>query len=101
MDLQQVVISPAEAEDKLAEYTKRIGVERTAEDAAIAQAYRAAARGLGVIELPRTIAAGGWFESGLPQPDYNQIRQLERTERKTRPAAVELTDSDAITEGQP
>jgi len=24
MDLQQVVISPAEAEDKLAEYTKRI-----------------------------------------------------------------------------
>jgi hypothetical protein len=67
MDLQQVVISPAEAEAKLAEYTKRIGIERTAEDAAIAQAYRAAARGLGVIELPATIAAGGFFATGLPK----------------------------------
>ena len=67
MDLQQVVIPPAEAEAKLAEYARRIGIERTAEDAAIEQAYRAAARGLGVIELPRTIAAGGWFESGLPK----------------------------------
>ena len=32
--------------------------------------------------------------TGRPAADYTQIRRLERAERKTRPAAVELSDPD-------
>lgn len=67
MELATFVIPVDEAKAKLEEYTRRIDAERTAEDRAIAMGYRAAARGLPVISLPRTIAAGGWFESGLPK----------------------------------
>jgi hypothetical protein len=67
MDLQQIVIPKDEAEAKLAEYEGLIADERTAEDKAIAQAYRAATRGLGVISLPRTIASGGFHGNSLPR----------------------------------
>lgn len=68
MKLDELLVSPEEARAKLAEYTKLVYDERTAEDNRILAGYRAAARGLQVIRLPRTIVAGGWHEdSGLPR----------------------------------
>ena len=67
MELTALEISPDEAKAKLAEYEGLLASERTAEDRAIAQGYRAAARGLPVISLPRTIAAGGFHDDGLPR----------------------------------
>jgi hypothetical protein len=67
MKLATLDIDPAEAARKLAEYEAAIATERNAEDEAIAAGYRAASRGLGVISLPATIAAGGFHDSGLPR----------------------------------
>jgi hypothetical protein len=67
MNLQELVIDPDEARERLAEYEGLIAAERTAEDVAIAAGYRAAARGLGVIDLDRTIAAGGFHDNSLPR----------------------------------
>jgi hypothetical protein len=67
MDLTPLDISVEEAHEKLDEYQRSPVTERTAEDEAIAAGYRAAARGLPVISLPRTIAAGGFHSSGLPK----------------------------------
>jgi hypothetical protein len=61
------LISPEEATERLAAYEAQLADERTAEDDAIRAGYRAAARGLPVIHLPNTIAAGGWFPNGLPR----------------------------------
>jgi hypothetical protein len=60
-------ISPAEAEAKLNEYTGMIREERTAEDEAIAAGYRAARRGLPIINLRSAVAAGGYHGNGLPR----------------------------------
>jgi hypothetical protein len=68
MNLESITVDAAEARAKLAEYQGLIRDERTAEDEAIAVAYRAAARGLPVISLPRTIGAGGFFQdNGMPR----------------------------------
>jgi hypothetical protein len=61
------LISPDEATERLAAYEAQLTSERTAEDDAIRAGYRAAARGLPVIHLPNTIAAGGSFSNGLPR----------------------------------
>jgi hypothetical protein len=66
MDLAPLSIDKDEAREKLAEYEKSLRDSRNAEDEAIAAGYRAAARGLPVISLPRTVAAGGFHDSGLP-----------------------------------
>jgi hypothetical protein len=67
MDLATLQIGGDEAREKLAEYEKAIRAGRNAEDEAIAAGYRAAARGLPVISLPRTVAAGGFHGNGLPR----------------------------------
>jgi hypothetical protein len=67
MNLASLEIPEEEARGKLAEYERALRGGRNAEDAAIAQAYRAAARGLPIISLPRTVAAGGFHDSGLPR----------------------------------
>jgi hypothetical protein len=67
MDLAPLDISREEATAKLAEYEQALRAERSAEDEAIAAGYRAAARGLPVISLQRAIAAGGFFDNGLPR----------------------------------
>jgi hypothetical protein len=67
MDLAPLDISKEEATAKLAEYEQALREDRTAEDAAIAAGYRAAARGLPVVSLQRVIAAGGFHDSGLPR----------------------------------
>lgn len=67
MDLTTIPIDRDEARAKLDEYSAMLRGERTAEDEAIAMGYRAAARGLQVISLPRTVAAGGWHDNGMPR----------------------------------
>lgn len=67
MDLNEMVIPPGEAEEKLAEYESVPAGERTAEDTALRDGYRAARRGRALISLPRTIAAGGFHDNGLPR----------------------------------
>jgi len=56
-----------EAEERLHHYEEALRTERTAEDEAIAAAYRAAARGLPVIQLSKCIEVGGYFDNGLPR----------------------------------
>lgn len=67
MDLATLDMTPEAAAEQLTHYAHMVRDERTAEDDAIAAGYRAAARGLPVISLSRTIAAGGWFPNGLPR----------------------------------
>lgn len=67
MNLAELDISREEATAKLAEYQQLVLAERSAEDEAIAAGYRAAARGLPIISLPRTVAAGGFHDNGLPR----------------------------------
>lgn len=67
MNLDLIQVDPAEAAAKLAEYASLIGQERTAEDEALAMAYRAALRGLPVISLSAAIIAGGWHDNKLPR----------------------------------
>ena len=67
MHLDTLDIPEAEARAKLAEYEGMLASERTAEDAAIAAGYRAAARGLPIINLPQAVEAGGFFDNGLPK----------------------------------
>ena len=67
MDLATIEMPVEEAQERLAEYEAMIASERTAEDDAIAAGYRAAARGLPVIQLSKVMAAGGYFDNGLPR----------------------------------
>ena len=67
MNIDTLEVPEAEAREKLAEYQSLLAEERTAEDRAILAAYRAAARGLPVIRLSKTVQAGGFFGNGLPK----------------------------------
>jgi hypothetical protein len=67
MNLGTIEITPEEATERLAEIERLIASERTAEDLALAQAYRAAKRGLGVISLKRAFDLAGTFDNGLPK----------------------------------
>jgi len=67
MDLTTISISKDEAVAKLDEYASMVYAERTAEDEAIEAGYRAAARGLPVIDLPRSVASGGFHDNSLPR----------------------------------
>jgi hypothetical protein len=67
MELTTLEIPEDEARAKLAEYEGMLHDERTAEDDAIAAGYRAAARGLPIIRLSQSVAAGGFFDNGLPR----------------------------------
>lgn len=67
MNITTLELPAEEAAARLAEYEQVVAAERTAEDQAIAAGYRAAARGLPVIQLSTVMAAGGWFPNGLPR----------------------------------
>jgi hypothetical protein len=67
MNIAAIDIPAGEAAERLAEYTAQLASERTAEDAAIAAGYRAAARGHQVFRLSQAVMAGGWCERGLPR----------------------------------
>jgi hypothetical protein len=68
MNLPTIEVTEEEAAAKLAEYEEALKHERNAEDEAIAQAYRAAKRGLQVVRLSEAVAGGGFFDGhGLPR----------------------------------
>jgi hypothetical protein len=67
MNLPTIEVTEEEATAKLAEYEEALKHERSAEDEAIAQAYRAAKRGLQVVRLSEAVKTGGFFDTGLPR----------------------------------
>jgi hypothetical protein len=67
MNLATIEIPEDEAKARLSEYQQALKQERNTEDEAIAQAYRAAARGLPIIQLSKAIQQGGFFDNGLPK----------------------------------
>jgi hypothetical protein len=67
MDLGTIEITPEEAAAQVAEYEKVLEADRSVEDAAILQAYRAAKRGLPIISLSRAFDIGGFHPNGLPR----------------------------------
>lgn len=67
MNLTPILIDPDEAKKLCAEYEEAFKRDRHVEDQEIARGYRAAARGLPIIELSKVITAGGCFPNGLPR----------------------------------
>jgi hypothetical protein len=67
MDLGTIEITAEEAAARVAEYEKVLEEDRSVEDAAILQAYRAAKRGLPIISLSRAFDIGGFHDNGLPK----------------------------------
>lgn len=67
MDLGIIEITEEEAAARVAEYEKVLEAERSVEDAALLQAYRAAKRGLPVISLSRAFDIAGFHDNGLPK----------------------------------
>ena len=72
MDLATITVPEDVAKAKVDEYAAAVRERRDAEDQAILSAYRAAARGLPIISLPKAIERGGFFtddhpSSGLPR----------------------------------
>jgi hypothetical protein len=77
MELETIDMNRDEARERLAEYEQSLRSDRNAEDTAIAAGYRAVARGLPVISLQRTVAAGGWHDNGMPRMAVIRAATLE------------------------
>jgi hypothetical protein len=67
MDLGIIEVTQEEATKRVAEYEALLYEERSAEDDAILQAYRAAKRGLPVISLSTAFKTAGFHDNGLPK----------------------------------
>lgn len=67
MDLATIEISPEQAEASLKAIEDLVATDRTAEDLALAQAYRATKRGLPIISMSRAFELAGVFDNGLPK----------------------------------
>ena len=98
MNLTTIEIPVDEAKARLAEYEAALRTERTVEDEAIAMGYRAAARGLAVIMLPDVMAAGGWFDDGLPRLALARADAtecwVEVLDRGARPWRITFADGE-------
>jgi len=67
MELGTLEITEEEAAARVAEYEQVLEADRSAEDAALLQAYRAAKRGLPVISLSKAFDIAGFHPTGLPK----------------------------------
>lgn len=67
MDLATIEMEPEVAEEKWREYRAAVKERHDDEDAAIAQGYKALARGHRLIELSKTLTAGGFTTRGAPR----------------------------------
>ena len=67
MELATLEVSRDEARERLAEYEVAVRRDRNAQDEAIAMGYRAIARGMPLILLSQTVAAGGYHDNGMPK----------------------------------
>lgn len=66
MDLTTITVPEELAEERVREYEAVVREQRNAEDQAILSAYKAAARGLPIVQLPKVIEAGGFFPDDHP-----------------------------------
>lgn len=99
MNLGTIEITPEEATERLAEIERVLVAERTAEDVALAQAYRAAKRGHGVISLRRAFEIAGQFPNGLPRlaivsADAKRCRVDARTTSRDTTVLYRFSDAD-------
>lgn len=67
MNLSTLEVPVEEAKAKVTEYRDLLLTERTAENEALARAYRAATLGKPMIRLTETILAGGLHDDGRPR----------------------------------
>lgn len=98
MDLGTIEITPEEAAERVKEYESVLESERSAEDAALLQAYRAAKRGLPVISLSRAFDIGGFHDNGLPRlaivrADAKQV-WVDVNDRANTGARIMFTDKE-------
>jgi hypothetical protein len=67
MELSTIEMPKEQAEARLKAYRALLKTERTQQDERIAAGYRVLARGLPIIKLSESIAAGGFHDNGLPR----------------------------------
>jgi hypothetical protein len=67
MELSTIEMPKELAEERLKAYRELLKTERTQQDERIARGYRVLARGLPIIELSKSVMAGGFFDNGLPK----------------------------------
>jgi len=102
MQLATLDIDVDQAKAGLDEYSAALRVERTAEDEAIAAAYRAAARGLPIISLSAAVAAGGFFpDNGLPRVAICRADATRCTVDRPYYSNSVVTFSDEYATGRP
>lgn len=96
MELATLNITPEQAAAELEQYEESLKTDRNREDLAIAQAYRAARRGLPLIRLSESIKRGGFFENGLPRIGVVRADAKECwvhwTDRWNNPSALLYTE---------
>lgn len=67
MELSTIQMPKEQAEERLKAYKAMLATERTDQDRRIQRGYETLARGLTIIELSKSIHAGGYFDNGLPK----------------------------------
>jgi hypothetical protein len=67
MELATIEMPVEEAKARLVHYERMLASERTDQDRRIARGYKTLARGMPIIELTKSIATGGFHDSGLPR----------------------------------
>lgn len=102
MNLDTIEVDRDLAKAKLDEYRKSLATDRNVEDEAIAAAYRMAAQGYPIISLSTAIAAGGWFDNGLPRLAVARADAKSCTvQRESWRSARRLTFFDEFESGRP
>jgi hypothetical protein len=67
MELATIEMPIEQAQERLDRYARMIVSERTDQDRRIIKGYQTLARGGSIIELSKSIQAGGFFDDGLPK----------------------------------
>lgn len=67
MELATITMPPELAQERLEAYMQIISSERTKQDERIMKGYERLSRGTPIIELSKSIQAGGFFDDGLPK----------------------------------
>lgn len=67
MDLATITMPVEAAQERLDAFAKQVASERTDQDRRIIRGYQSLVKGYPIIELSKSVAAGGFFEDGLPK----------------------------------
>lgn len=67
MQLATITMPVEAAQARLDAYAKQVASERTDQDRRIIRGYQSMVKGYPIIELSKSVAAGGFFDYGLPK----------------------------------